>query len=144
MILAWKEQGNRMVLNLNGYTFKQWRPKFSTLFILKASKHRLLKYLQHQLFFMLSASYHKGSVWLPNRMNFRKKFQTAFDPPSSSFLENYFANFLWQIWLHIREEVWWPDSMKCIHMISRDRVFVFPSGPTHVFKNNPKKFMRLF
>ena len=29
-----------------------------------------------------------------------------------------YCNFLWQIWLHICEEVWWPDSMKCRHMIS--------------------------
>ena len=28
--------------------------------------------------------------------------------PPPSFLENYIANFLWQIWLHICEEVWWP------------------------------------
>ena len=24
------------------------------------------------------------------------------------------------IWLHICEEVWWPDSIKCMHMVSRD------------------------
>ena len=45
---------------------------------------------------------------------FSRKNTTA--PPS--FSENYVANFLWWIWLHICKEVWWPDSM---HMISRDR-----------------------
>ena len=42
-------------------------------------------------------------------------------PPPPSFLENCIANFLWQIWQHICEEIWWPDSMKCMHMISRYR-----------------------
>ena len=45
--------------------------------------------------------------------------------PPPLFLENYVANFLWQIWLHICKEVWWPDSIKCMHMISR-------GGPTAV------------
>ena len=61
-----------------------------------------------------------GRVALPNRMNFWKKFQTAIDPPPS-FLENYIANFLWQIWLQICKEIWWLDSVKCMHMISRYR-----------------------
>ena len=29
--------------------------------------------------------------------------------------------FLWWIWLHICKEVWGPDSMKCMHMFSRDK-----------------------
>ena len=45
--------------------------------------------------------------------------------PPPLFSENYVANFLWQIWLHICKEVWWPDSIKCMHMISR-------GGPTAV------------
>ena len=45
-----------------------------------------------------------------------EKFQTAFDPPPS-FLENYVANFLWHIWLHICEEIWWLNSMKCMHNV---------------------------
>ena len=49
------------------------------------------------------------------RWIFGKKIQTAFDPPS--FSENYIAFFLWQIWLHMCEEVWWPESIeiqKCL------------------------------
>ena len=42
----------------------------------------------------------------------------AFDP---SHFRKLCCNFLWQIWLHICEEVWWSDSMKCMHMISSDR-----------------------
>ena len=41
-------------------------------------------------------------------------------PPPLIFV-NLCCNFLWQIWLHICEEVWWSDSMKCMHMISSDR-----------------------
>ena len=35
--------------------------------------------------------------------------------PPPSFLENYNAIFLWQIWLHISKEIWWLDSMKCMN-----------------------------
>ena len=48
----------------------------------------------------------KGRMALPNRMNFRKNSKRPSTPPS--FSENY--------------EVRGPDSMKCLHMISRDRV----------------------
>ena len=51
---------------------------------------------------------------------FFEKFQTAFDPPAS-FFENHFATFLCCIWLLICKEVWGPDSMNYMHMISRDR-----------------------
>ena len=61
----------------------------------------------------------KRRVRLPNRMNFRKNSKRPSTPPPS-FSENYVANFLWQTWLHKCEEVWWPDSTKCMHMISRD------------------------
>ena len=90
----------------------------------------------------------KGRVAVPKRMSFRKSSKgggrvirlgtgraTKLDEfsekkskrPSTphSFSENYVANFLWQIWLHICKEVWWPDSIKCVHMISR-------GGPTAV------------
>ena len=65
---------------------------------------------------------HKGRVRLPNQMN--KNSKGPLTPPPL-FSENYVANFLWQIWLHICKEVWWPDSIKCMHMISR-------GGPTAV------------
>ena len=52
---------------------------------------------------------------------FSEIFQTAFNPPSPLIFGKSYCNFLWQIWLHICKEVWWPDSMKCMHMISRDR-----------------------
>ena len=64
-------------------------------------------------------SFTQGRVRLPNQINFRKNSIQPSIPPS--FSENYFAIFLWQIWVHICEKVWWPDSMKCMHMISRDR-----------------------
>ena len=50
---------------------------------------------------------------------FLEKFQKAFDPPL--IFGNNVANFLWQTWLNICEEIWWLDIMKCMHMISRDR-----------------------
>ena len=52
---------------------------------------------------------------------FSRKNTTA--PPS--FSENYVANFLWWIWLHICKEVWGPDIMKCRHMPSSKCVLVW-------------------
>ena len=62
----------------------------------------------------------KGRVQLPNRMNYWKKSERPSTPPPNSFGKLY-CNFLWQIWLHICKEIWWLDSMKCMHMISRYR-----------------------
>ena len=42
-------------------------------------------------------------------------------PPPPSFQKIILQFFLWWIWLHICKKVWWPDSMKCMHMISRGR-----------------------
>ena len=55
-------------------------------------------------------------------------------PPSCT--ENYVANFLWQLWLHICEEVWRPDSMKCMHTISRDRDHSEGWGSTAISENS--------
>ena len=48
--------------------------------------------------------------------------------PSPSILENFDTIFLWQIWLHICEELWWPDSMKCMPS-SKCVLFWFLSDP---------------
>ena len=56
--------------------------------------------------------------WLYQIGGFFGKIPNGLWSPPPSFSENYIANFLWQIWLHICEEVWWPDSMKCMHMPS--------------------------
>ena len=47
---------------------------------LKLQNTVILKYLQHQLFFMLSASYNKWRVRLPNRMNFQKNSKRTSTP----------------------------------------------------------------
>ena len=38
---------------------------------------------------------------------FSEKFQTAASPLPPSSSEKYNAIILWQLWLHICEEVWW-------------------------------------
>ena len=43
--------------------------------------------------FPIAISYPKRRFPLPNRINFWKKIQMAFDPPPPSFLENYVGNF---------------------------------------------------
>ena len=48
---------------------------------------------------------------------FLENFQMAFDSPPHFW--KIILRFLLQIWLHICEE--WLDSMKCMHMISRDK-----------------------
>ena len=55
----------------------------------------------------------------PHRMNFRKNSKQPSIP--LSFSENVVANLLQWIWSNICKEVRGPDSMKCMHMISRDR-----------------------
>ena len=44
----------------------------------------------------------KGRVTLPNRMNFRKNSTRPKTPPLPSFSENYIANVLYRIWLHMQ------------------------------------------
>ena len=58
----------------------------------------------------------KGGTIKSGAVSFWKKSKRLLTPPL--ILENYIANFLWQIRFHICEEVWWPDSMKCMHMPS--------------------------
>ena len=60
----------------------------------------------------------KGRIPLPIRMIFRKNSKRPLTPPHFWKL---YCNFLWQIWLHICEEIWWLDSMKCMHIFSRYR-----------------------
>ena len=50
---------------------------------------------------------------------FLEKFYTGFDPPF--IFGNLCFNFLKWIWLNICKEVREPDSMICMHIISRDR-----------------------
>ena len=60
---------------------------------------------------------------------FLEKFHTAFDPsPPPHFWKILIQFFLWQIWLHICEELWWPDSMKCMPS-SKCVLFWFLSDP---------------
>ena len=62
----------------------------------------------------------KGRMALPNRMNFRKNSKRLSTPPHLIF-GKLCCNFLQWIWSNICKEVRGPDSMKSMHMISRDR-----------------------
>ena len=50
---------------------------------------------------------------LPNRMIFWKNSKRPLTQPLIFW--KLYCKFLMTIWLHICEEVWWPDSMKCMH-----------------------------
>ena len=52
-----------------------------------------------------------------DKMNFQKNSKWPSTPPL--IFGKLCCNYLW--WLHICQELWWPDSMKCMRMISRDR-----------------------
>ena len=54
-----------------------------------------------------------GHVTPPNRMNFRKKSKR---PSTPLIFGKWWCKFFW-IWLHMCEEVWWPDTIeiqKCL------------------------------
>ena len=72
----------------------------------------------HNIYFKLSMC--KGRVRLPIKW-ILDKFQTAFNPPPPLIFGTLYCKFLWQIWLRKCEEIWWLDSMKCMHMISSYR-----------------------
>ena len=87
MILAWKEEGSRSSrqppkygIVLKWLYLKTNETEMFNCSFLKLQNTVILKYLQHQLFFMLSASYHKGRVRLPNRMNFQKNSKRTSTP----------------------------------------------------------------
>ena len=117
-----KQLANSAVLSsgkINGHLVQNVQYYF---FSLQICGHRSAKvnFWEHYIWQHQRNIFTKGRVRLPNRMIFWKNSKRPSNPPPS-FLENYIANFLWQIWLHFCEEIWWLDSMKCMHMISRYR-----------------------
>ena len=57
------------------------------------------------------------SLLVTNKLAHVVKTLSTPPPPPPSFSENYVTNFLWQIWLHICKDIWWPNSIgiqKCL------------------------------
>ena len=77
----------------------------------------------------------KGRMTAPNRMNFRENSRRPSAP--TSFSENYVANLLqWICWSNICKEVRVPDSIRCMHTISRDRDHSEGWGSTAISENS--------
>ena len=76
----------------------------------------------------------QGRVAIPNQMNFRKNSKGPSTPPPHlrKIILQFFYDGYW-ILLHICKELWWPESMKCMHVISREWDHSEGRGSTHVW-----------